>query len=149
MTLKWILEKQFLKLQTVIGGGGGGIGGGVAYESVPKSFRTGRLERELQMVQLCATRCSCIAILWVSLVSFAVITLRVASQRCLLLLLLLFILLSTQSGKFGYTLVLQFPMTMFSEHGNDLQFLYQVNSYQTDSLSAALIRKFTVETVSS
>jgi len=33
------------------------------YEGVPKTFRTGRLERELQMVQLSATRCSCIAIL--------------------------------------------------------------------------------------
>jgi hypothetical protein len=33
------------------------------YEDVSKSFRTGRLERELQMVQLSATRCSCIAIL--------------------------------------------------------------------------------------
>jgi hypothetical protein len=33
------------------------------YEGVSKSFRTGRLERELQMVQLSATRCSCIAIL--------------------------------------------------------------------------------------
>jgi hypothetical protein len=33
------------------------------YESVFKSFRIGRLERELQMVQLSATRCSCIAIL--------------------------------------------------------------------------------------
>jgi len=33
------------------------------YEGVSKSFRTGRLEWELQMVQ-----CSCIAILWVSLV---------------------------------------------------------------------------------
>jgi hypothetical protein len=32
-------------------------------EGVSKSFRTGRLERELQMVQLCATRSSCIAIL--------------------------------------------------------------------------------------
>jgi hypothetical protein len=40
-------------------------------EGVFKSFRTGRLERQLQMVQLSATRCSCIAILWVSLVSFA------------------------------------------------------------------------------
>jgi len=30
---------------------------------VSKSFRTGCLERELQMVQLSATRCSCIAIL--------------------------------------------------------------------------------------
>jgi hypothetical protein len=35
----------------------------------------------LQMVQLFATRCSCIAILWVSLLSFAAITLYVASQR--------------------------------------------------------------------
>jgi hypothetical protein len=29
------------------------------YEGVSKSFRAGRLERELQMVQLSATRCSC------------------------------------------------------------------------------------------
>jgi hypothetical protein len=36
---------------------------------------------ELQMVQLSATRCSCIAILWVSIVSFAAITLHVASQQ--------------------------------------------------------------------
>jgi hypothetical protein len=50
-------------------------------EGVSKSFRTGRLERELQMVQLSATRCSCIAILWVSLVRFAAITLCVAPQR--------------------------------------------------------------------
>jgi hypothetical protein len=50
-------------------------------EGVSKSFRTFRLERELQMIQLSATRCSCIAILWVSLVSFAAITLCVASQR--------------------------------------------------------------------
>jgi hypothetical protein len=66
------------------------------YEGVSKSFRTGCLERELQMVQLSATRCSCIAILWVSLVSFATITVCVASQR----VLLLFISLSTQSGNF-------------------------------------------------
>jgi hypothetical protein len=51
------------------------------YEGVPKNFRTGRLERELQMVQLSTTRWGCIAILWVSLVSFAAITLCVASQR--------------------------------------------------------------------
>jgi len=37
------------------------------HEGVSKSFWTGRLERELQMVQLSATRCSCIAILWVRL----------------------------------------------------------------------------------
>jgi len=32
------------------------------YEGVSKSFRTGRLERELKILQLSATRCSCIAI---------------------------------------------------------------------------------------
>jgi hypothetical protein len=35
----------------------------VLYEDVSKGFRTGRLERELQMVELSATKCSCIAIL--------------------------------------------------------------------------------------
>jgi hypothetical protein len=33
------------------------------YEGVSKSFRSSRLEQELQMIQLSATRCSCIAIL--------------------------------------------------------------------------------------
>jgi hypothetical protein len=45
-----------------------------------QNFWTDRLERELQMVELSATRCSCIAILWVSLVSSATIILYVASQ---------------------------------------------------------------------
>jgi hypothetical protein len=67
------------------------------YEGVSKSFRTCSLERELQMVQLSAIRRSCNAILWVSLVSFAAITLYVASQRAFILL---FISLSTQSGNF-------------------------------------------------
>jgi hypothetical protein len=53
----------------------------ITYDGVSKSFRTGRLQRELQMVQLSATRWNCIAILWVSLLSFAAITLCVASQR--------------------------------------------------------------------
>jgi hypothetical protein len=35
----------------------------VTYEGVYKSIRTGCLERELQMVQLSATGCSCIDIL--------------------------------------------------------------------------------------
>jgi hypothetical protein len=51
------------------------------YEGVWKSSRTGRMERELQMIQLSAPGCSCIGILWASLVSFAAITLCVASQR--------------------------------------------------------------------
>jgi len=45
------------------------------YEAVSRNFRTGRLE------QVSATRCSCIAILSLSLVSFASINLCVASQR--------------------------------------------------------------------
>jgi hypothetical protein len=53
----------------------------VSSEGVSKIFWTGLLERELQMVQLSAIRCSCIAVFWVSLVSFAAITLCVASQR--------------------------------------------------------------------
>jgi hypothetical protein len=40
-----------------------GVANVYVYEGVSKSFRTGRLERELQTVQLSATRCSCIAIL--------------------------------------------------------------------------------------
>jgi hypothetical protein len=52
----------------------------ITYEGVSKSFWTGHMEWELQMVQLSATRCSCITILWASLVSFATITPCVASQ---------------------------------------------------------------------
>jgi hypothetical protein len=62
------------------------------YDSVSKSFRTGRLERELQVVQLSATRCSCIAILWVSLVSFAAITLCVASQWVFIIVSVYFVI---------------------------------------------------------
>jgi len=57
----------------------------VFYESVSRRFWTGHLEWELQMLQLSATRCSCIAILWVSLMSFATITMCVASRVLLLL----------------------------------------------------------------
>jgi hypothetical protein len=55
------------------------------------------------MVQLSATKCNYIAILSVSLVSFAAVTLCVSSQR--VFLLLLFISLSTRSENFWiYTL---------------------------------------------
>jgi hypothetical protein len=62
------------------------------YEDISRSFRTGNLERELQMVQLSATRCSCIAILFVSLMSFAAITLCVASQRVFILVSVYFLI---------------------------------------------------------
>jgi len=64
---------------------------------VAKSFRTGRLERELQMVQLPATRCSYIAILWVSLVSFAAITLCVVSHRVFIVLSVYFVIVSVRN----------------------------------------------------
>jgi hypothetical protein len=50
------------------------------YEGVSKSFWTSRLKRELQMVQFSATRWNCIAILWLSLVSFAAMTICVESR---------------------------------------------------------------------
>jgi hypothetical protein len=68
------------------------------YDGVSKSSRTGRLERELQMVQLSATRCNCIAILWVTLVSFAAIPLCIASQWVIPNVSVYFIM--TQSGNF-------------------------------------------------
>jgi hypothetical protein len=67
------------------------------YEGVSKSFRTGPLERQLQMVQLSATRCSYIAILWASPVSFAAITLCVVSR---VFIVVSHISLSIQSGNF-------------------------------------------------
>jgi hypothetical protein len=60
-----------------------------------QSFQTGYLEQELEMVQLSATRCNCIAILWVSLVNFATITLCVASR---VFVVAYFVM--TQSGNF-------------------------------------------------
>jgi hypothetical protein len=59
------------------------------YDGIFKSFRTGCLERELQVVQISATRCSCIAILWVSLVS-------VASQGAFIALVIYFVFYSVR-----------------------------------------------------
>jgi hypothetical protein len=54
------------------------------------------VERELRMVQLSATRCSCIAILSVSLASFATVTLYVASQRVFIVISLYFVIVSVR-----------------------------------------------------
>jgi hypothetical protein len=59
------------------------------YEGVSKNFRTGRLERELQII------------LWVSLVSFAPITLCVASQRVFIVVSVYFVIDSV--GKILHT----------------------------------------------
>jgi hypothetical protein len=60
------------------------------------SFWTSHLEQELKMVQLSATRCSCIAILWVSLLSFAAITLCVTSQQVIPKVSVYFVINSVQ-----------------------------------------------------
>jgi hypothetical protein len=69
---------------------------GNIYEVISKSFRTGRLERELQMVQLSATGCSCIAILGVRLVSFTATTLCVGSQRMFIVVSVNFVINSVR-----------------------------------------------------
>jgi hypothetical protein len=68
------------------------------YESVYKNFPDWPPGARMQMVQLSATRCSCIAILWVSLASFAAITLYVASQRVFIFVSVYFVM--TQFGNF-------------------------------------------------
>jgi hypothetical protein len=73
------------------------------YEGVSKSFRTGRLERGLHMVQLSTTRCSCIAILWVSLVSFAAITLHFASQRVFIFVNIYFVIDSVRKRLYTHS----------------------------------------------
>jgi hypothetical protein len=74
------------------------------YDGVSKILRTGHLERELQMIQLSVTRCSCIAIMWVSLASIAAITLGVASQL-VFIVVVYFVKLSPET--FGYNLGVQ------------------------------------------
>jgi hypothetical protein len=78
------------------------------YEDVPKSFRTDRLKQEPQMLQLSATRCSCIAILWISLASFAATNLCVTSQRVFIVVSLYFVM--TQSGNFWLLIRICFMM---------------------------------------
>jgi hypothetical protein len=62
------------------------------YEGVSKNFRTGRLERELQMVQFSATWCSFIAILGVNLASFAALTFCAVSQRMFIVVSVYFVI---------------------------------------------------------
>jgi hypothetical protein len=97
------------------------------YKGVSKSLWTGHLGQELQMVQLSATRCSSIAIMWISLVSFSAITLCVASQQVFIVV----ISLSTQSGNFWIhpcMHMLQHFLTLF-------QLLFQLSHYFIISLT--------------
>jgi hypothetical protein len=66
-----------------------------AYEGVSISLQTGRLERELQMVQFSATKCSCIVILWVSLASFAAIALCVVFQRVFIFVVVVYFVIDS------------------------------------------------------
>jgi hypothetical protein len=118
------------------------------YEGVSKSFRTGRLERELQMVQLCATRCSCIAIMSVDLVSFAAITLCVASQRVFIVVVYFVIdsvrkLLDIPSylSTTKKTLVYIFTLTVSDINWNTLQVGTCATHVQTFSIAGSLDKK--------
>jgi hypothetical protein len=68
---------------------------GFIFEGVFKSFQSSCLGWELQMIQLSATRRSCIAILWVSLVSFATITLCVASQEVFVVVVVVYFIINS------------------------------------------------------
>jgi hypothetical protein len=83
------------------------------YEGVSKSFRTGRLAREQQMVELSAIRCSCIAILWVILMSFAAITLCVASQQVFVFVVVYFVIDSVRKLLDTPSYILHFPCSRF------------------------------------
>jgi hypothetical protein len=90
------------------------------YEGVSKSFRIGHLERELQMVHLTATRCSCFAVFWASVKRFATITLCVASQRVLLVVIYFVIdsvrkLLVTPSYGHKYESIIQIDLKVVFE----------------------------------
>jgi hypothetical protein len=88
------------------------------------------------MVQLSVTRCSCIAILWDSLVSFAAITLCVASQR-------LFIRLSLET--FGYTHV--FCMMFISSLHMNATFKFLHSPLPDWSFTINLFRHYVTSTV--
>jgi hypothetical protein len=64
----------------------------LAHEGVSKCFWTGCLVWKLQMVQLFATRYSCIAVLWISPTSSATITLYVASQWVFIVVSIYFVI---------------------------------------------------------
>jgi hypothetical protein len=57
-------------------------------KGISKSFQTSHPEQELQMVQLFATRCSYIVVLWVSQVSFTAMILCVASHQVFIIVVI-------------------------------------------------------------
>jgi hypothetical protein len=75
-------------------------------------------ERELQMVQLSATSCSCITILWVNLASFASITLCVASQRVFIVVVVYFVIDSVRKllDTSSYVCMCMYVCTFFMTH---------------------------------
>jgi hypothetical protein len=81
-------------------------------------FRTGHLERELQIVQLSATRCSCIAILRVSLVSFAAIALCVASQDVFIFVVVYFVIDSIRRLLDTLSYILLYGELIFENNGS-------------------------------
>jgi hypothetical protein len=106
------------------------------YEGVSKSFQTGHMEWELQMVQLSATRCSFIAILWNNLMSFGAITLCIASKWVFIVVSVYFVidsawkLLDIPSYTEQYPtlsgIMLKHSLTSMHEVTDDVHTSYQV-----------------------
>jgi hypothetical protein len=103
----------------------------IFYEGVSKNFWTSRLERELQMVQLSAARCSCIAILWVSLVRFAAITVCVVSQQVFIIVVIYFLINSDRKllGTPTYKCIL-LPFSHVSFHSMFINWSYKSVAYK-------------------
>jgi hypothetical protein len=112
------------------------------------------------MVQFSATRCSCIAILWVSLLSFAAITLCVASQQVFIVVSVYFVidsvrkLLNTHSysmnpGLLSAILTVQALQTMWKLHFMEVHecFLTSLSAF-TFHNHAATSSNITVHTLS-
>jgi hypothetical protein len=122
------------------------------YEGVSKSFRTGRLQRELQIVQLSAIRCSCIAILWVSLVCFIAITLCVTSQQVFIVVSVYFVVDSVRKllltpfhnwcSEIGMRLEYESSSPFsWNAHGNCLLSLYTIISCETVLMDFGFIQE--------
>jgi hypothetical protein len=112
------------------------------YGGVSKNFPNWPPERELQMVQLSASRCSCMAILWVSIVSLAAITLCVTFQRVFNFVIVIY--LSTQSGNFWiHPRIATFrPYIVFLFSFRCLAFQYNRDRFWGFNISIKRLRNF-------
>jgi hypothetical protein len=92
------------------------------------------------MVQLFAARCSCVSILCVSLASFAAITLRVASQRVLVVVIVVYFVIV--SGNFWLYPRMCRMSSSFEGENVSLQFVLQEEIAQVFESISCKIQHF-------